>query len=54
MSTTARTGRRAAEWDGAGGKAPARAGIVLATLILVASVANLNLSVANVALPSIA
>ena len=39
---------------GAGGAAPARAGIVLATLILVATVANLKLSVANVALPSIA
>ena len=36
---------------GAGG--PDRAGIVLVTLILVAAVANLNLSVANVALPSI-
>jgi MFS transporter, DHA2 family, multidrug resistance protein len=33
--------------------APARAGLVLATLILVAAVANLNLAVANVALPSI-
>ena len=33
--------------------APARAGLVLATLILVAAVANLNLSVANVALPDI-
>jgi DHA2 family multidrug resistance protein-like MFS transporter len=33
--------------------APARAGIVLASLIAVAAVANLNLSVANVALPSI-
>jgi MFS transporter, DHA2 family, multidrug resistance protein len=33
--------------------APARAGIVLVSLILVAGVANLNLSVANVALPSI-
>ena len=32
---------------------PDRAGIVLVTLILVAAVANLNLSVANVALPSI-
>jgi MFS transporter, DHA2 family, multidrug resistance protein len=32
---------------------PARAGLVLATLILVAAVANLNLAVANVALPSI-
>jgi len=39
---------------GAGGAAPARAGLVLASLILVATVANLNLSVANVALPSIA
>jgi MFS transporter, DHA2 family, multidrug resistance protein len=33
--------------------APARAGLVLTSLILVAAVANLNLSVANVALPSI-
>jgi MFS transporter, DHA2 family, multidrug resistance protein len=33
--------------------APQRAGLVLITLILVAAVANLNLSVANVALPSI-
>src|SRR5690242_10798878 len=33
--------------------APARAGLVLATLILVAAVANLNLAVANVALPDI-
>jgi MFS transporter, DHA2 family, multidrug resistance protein len=33
--------------------APARAGWVLASLILVAAVANLNLSVANVALPAI-
>jgi MFS family permease len=33
--------------------APARAGIVLVSLILVAGVANLNLSVANVALPAI-
>src|SRR5690348_6584389 len=32
---------------------PGRAGLVLVTLILVAAVANLNLSVANVALPSI-
>lgn len=35
------------------GVAPARAGIVLATLILVAAIANLPLSVAFVALPSI-
>jgi len=33
--------------------APRRAGLVLLTLILVASVANLNLAVANVALPDI-
>ena len=32
---------------------PQRAGLVLGTLILVAAVANLNLSVANVALPDI-
>jgi MFS transporter, DHA2 family, multidrug resistance protein len=32
---------------------PARSGLVLAALILVAAVANLNLAVANVALPSI-
>ena len=36
-----------------GASGPDRAGIVLVTLILVAGVANLNLSVANVALPSI-
>src|SRR6476619_5389737 len=37
----------------AGSSAPARAGLVLVALILVAAVANLNLAVANVALPSI-
>src|SRR4249920_2613916 len=36
-----------------GAGAPERAGPVLITLILVAAVANLNLAVANVALPSI-
>ena len=36
-----------------GAAAPERAGLVLVALILVAAVANLNLSVANVALPSI-
>jgi MFS transporter, DHA2 family, multidrug resistance protein len=36
-----------------GDDAPARSGLVLLSLILVAAVANLNLSVANVALPSI-
>ena len=35
------------------GTAPARAGLVLVALILVAAVANLNLAVANVALPTI-
>jgi DHA2 family multidrug resistance protein-like MFS transporter len=39
--------------NGQGGEAPARAGLVLCALILVAGVANLNLSVANVALPDI-
>jgi len=38
---------------GAERTAPDRAGLVLLALILVAAVANLNLSVANVALPSI-
>jgi MFS transporter, DHA2 family, multidrug resistance protein len=38
---------------GAGSGGPKRAGLVLATLIGVAGVANLNLSVANVALPDI-
>ena len=32
---------------------PKRAGLVLAALILVAAVANLNVAVANVALPDI-
>lgn len=36
-----------------GGSAPKRAGVILAALILVAAVANLNLAVANVALPEI-
>ncbi len=36
-----------------GPSAPARSGLILIALILVAAVANLNLSVANVALPSI-
>ena len=39
--------------DSAVSEAPERAGLVLAALILVAGVANLNLSVANVALPDI-
>ena len=37
----------------AGANGPRRAGLVLASLIVVAAVANLNLAVANVALPSI-
>src|SRR5689334_19209253 len=45
-------GARPADQDGAG-EAPERAGLVLLALILVAGVANLNLSVANVALPDI-
>ena len=39
--------------SGGGGSKPLRAGLVLATLIGVAGVANLNLAVANVALPDI-
>src|SRR5271169_6185228 len=39
--------------NGQAGTAPARAGVVLLSLILVESVANLNLAVANVALPDI-
>src|SRR5262249_44997136 len=42
-----------AKHDGGGAAAPARAGLVLTALIIVAGVANLNLSVANVALPDI-
>jgi MFS transporter, DHA2 family, multidrug resistance protein len=38
---------------GGRGAAPARSGLVLTALIIVAGVANLNLSVANVALPDI-
>ena len=38
---------------GAASAGPDRAGLVLVALILVAAVANLNLAVANVALPSI-
>ena len=43
-------GRFAVRWRPA---SPKRAGLVLAALILVAAVANLNLAVANVALPDI-
>ncbi len=44
---------RAEPADTDSGTAPDRASLVLASLIIVAAVANLNLSVANVALPSI-
>jgi len=42
-----------AKTDTGASSAPARAGLVLTALIVVAGVANLNLSVANVALPDI-
>jgi EmrB/QacA subfamily drug resistance transporter len=45
--------RASAAPAGVQGAAPARGGLVLLALILVAAVANLNLAVANVALPSI-
>lgn len=48
---SSRTAAGAATQDA--GISPARAGVVLTALILVAAVANLNLAVANVALPSI-
>jgi DHA2 family multidrug resistance protein-like MFS transporter len=47
------TGGRAGSGLPHASKAPDRAGLVLVTLILVAAVANLNLAVANVALPDI-
>src|SRR5215213_4174689 len=50
MSSPDRTAERAAE----GSAAPDHGGLVLLALILVAAVANLNLAVANVALPDIA
>ena len=50
---TPRAGVGPAAAPAAGAAAPARAGLVLVSLIIVAGVANLNLSVANVALPSI-
>ena len=49
MTRSARSGGD----PGSGGGGPANGGLVLASLIAVAAVANLNLSVANVALPSI-
>jgi EmrB/QacA subfamily drug resistance transporter len=47
------TGRRAGSGVPSASKVPDRAGLVLVALILVAAVANLNLAVANVALPDI-
>jgi MFS transporter, DHA2 family, multidrug resistance protein len=48
-----RSGRETTTGVGEGASAPDRQGLVLITLILVAAVANLNLAVANVALPDI-
>ena len=45
--------QQASEAAGQSSTVPARAGLVLTSLILVAAVANLNLAVANVALPDI-
>ena len=52
-SATAAAGAAAARSGDDDSTVPARAGLVLVTLIVVAGVANLNLSVANVALPDI-
>ena len=54
MSATAAPAKPAGGAAAAGdSSAPAKAGLVLATLIIVAAVANLPLAMANVALPSI-
>ena len=53
MSTEAQAKNGSGGTPEAAGSAPDKAGLVLTGLILVAAVANLNLSVANVALPSI-
>ena len=53
MSTSTAGGRPAFDGTAASKSQPRRAGLVLVALILVAAVANLNLAVANVALPSI-
>src|SRR5271166_5568168 len=52
MRGTGKQSAGAARSDGSS-SGPQRAGLVLTSLILVAAVANLNLAVANVALPSI-
>jgi EmrB/QacA subfamily drug resistance transporter len=53
MSETDPGGRASVSPAASESRVPARAGLVLGSLIVVAAVANLNLSVANVALPSI-
>jgi EmrB/QacA subfamily drug resistance transporter len=53
MSSEAQHNNAGAEAVSSAATGPKRGGLVLTTLILVAAVANLNLSVANVALPSI-
>ena len=53
MSSEAQHNNAGAEAVSSAATVPKRGGLVLTTLILVAAVANLNLAVANVALPSI-
>jgi MFS family permease len=53
MSTPDTSAPTTVEGPAPGSEAPPRGGLVLAALILVAAVANLNLAVANVALPDI-
>ena len=53
MSTKVQYNHAGARAPGSVSTGPERGGIILTSLILVAAVANLNLSVANVALPSI-
>ena len=53
MTTNAERGSDPSAAPQAQAEAPKRAGLVLVALILVAAVANLNLAVANVALPAI-
>src|SRR6516225_4513019 len=53
MSSEAQHNHAGAEAVSSAATGPKRGGLVLTTLILVAAVANLNLSVANVALPDI-
>src|SRR5438270_10583327 len=53
MSTEVQNKNANTRAPGSASTGPERGGLILASLILVAAVANLNLSVANVALPSI-